>query len=315
MAVNTTTWEATLQTKLNDTTITSKDMLLVGKALESTIGSISVSNISTAGTTQVSAVNTEGTTKVSAVNAAGTSKLSAVNNAGTSKLSAVNTAGTDRVSEVNNAGTAKVSAVNTAGTTQVSAVNTAGASKLNEITTVALPAVNLTGTIAAGRLSTAATQAAADNSTKIATTAYTDSAVSALAASAPETLNTLNELAAALGDDANYATTTTTAIVTKLPKAGGAMTGPITTNSTFDGRAVATDGTKLDGIESGATADQTQSDINGLGITATSVDLGNWTITESSGVIYFATSGTNKMKLDASGNMTVVGNITAYGSV
>jgi len=40
-----------------------------------------------------------------------------------------------------------------------------------------------------------------------------------------------------------------------LPKAGGAMTGAITTNSTFDGRDVATDGTKLDGIESGA--DQT----------------------------------------------------------
>jgi hypothetical protein len=40
-----------------------------------------------------------------------------------------------------------------------------------------------------------------------------------------------------------------------LPKAGGAMTGAITTNSTFDGRDVATDGSKLDGIESGA--DQT----------------------------------------------------------
>ena len=37
-----------------------------------------------------------------------------------------------------------------------------------------------------------------------------------------------------------------------LPKAGGAMTGAITTNSTFDGRDVATDGTKLDGIEASA---------------------------------------------------------------
>ena len=34
-----------------------------------------------------------------------------------------------------------------------------------------------------------------------------------------------------------------------LPTTGGAMTGPITTTSTFDGRDVATDGTKLDGIE------------------------------------------------------------------
>lgn len=42
---------------------------------------------------------------------------------------------------------------------------------------------------------------------------------------APETLNTLNELAAALSDDANYASTVTTALATKLPLAGGTMTG------------------------------------------------------------------------------------------
>ena len=46
-----------------------------------------------------------------------------------------------------------------------------------------------------------------------------------------------------------------------LPKSGGAMTGAITTNSTFDGRDVATDGAKLDGIEDGATADQTDAEI------------------------------------------------------
>ena len=51
-----------------------------------------------------------------------------------------------------------------------------------------------------------------------------------------------------------------------LPKAGGAMTGAITTNSTIDGRDVATDGTKLDTIETAATADQTKADIEGLSI-------------------------------------------------
>ena len=56
-----------------------------------------------------------------------------------------------------------------------------------------------------------------------------------------------------------------------LPKAGGALTGAVTTNSTFDGRDVAADGTKLDGIESSATADQTKSEIDALGIAATSV--------------------------------------------
>jgi len=47
----------------------------------------------------------------------------------------------------------------------------------------------------------------------------------------------------------------------------------------------------------------------------TTVDLGNWTITESGGVLKFATGGTNKAKLDASGNFTVVGDVTAFGTI
>jgi len=50
----------------------------------------------------------------------------------------------------------------------------------------------------------------------------------------------------------------------KAELSGAAFTGAITTNSTFDGRDVATDGTKLDGIESGATADQTAAQIKTL---------------------------------------------------
>ena len=46
---------------------------------------------------------------------------------------------------------------------------------------------------------------------------YCDSAISNLVASAPATLDTLNELALALGNDANYATTTATLIGTKAP--------------------------------------------------------------------------------------------------
>jgi len=61
MAVNTTAWEATLQTKLNDTTLTSKDMLLVGKTLEATTGNIAVSDVNIAGATQVAAINTVAT--------------------------------------------------------------------------------------------------------------------------------------------------------------------------------------------------------------------------------------------------------------
>ena len=122
-------------------------------------------------------------------------------------------------------------------------------------------AIEAATSIALGGSPTTTTQSALDNSTKISTTAYADAAVSAAIDAAPDALNTLNELAAALGDDANYAATTTTAIGTKLSKVGGAMTGPITTTSTFDGRSVSADGTKLDTIETSATADQTDAEI------------------------------------------------------
>ena len=94
-----------------------------------------------------------------------------------------------------------------------------------------------------------------------ATETYVGTQISNLVDSSPAALNTLNELAAALGDDANFSTTITTSIGTKLPLAGGALTGAVTTNSTFDGRDVSVDGTKLDGIETGATADQTGAQI------------------------------------------------------
>ena len=78
---------------------------------------------------------------------------------------------------------------------------------------------------------TATTQSAGDNSTKVATTAYVETATAALVDSAPGTLNTLNELAAALGDDANFSTTVTNSIATKLPLAGGTLTGDLTINN------------------------------------------------------------------------------------
>ena len=56
---------------------------------------------------------------------------------------------------------------------------------------------------------------------------YVDQEISAVIDSAPGALDTLNELAAALGDDPNYATTITNALATKLPLAGGTMTGSI----------------------------------------------------------------------------------------
>ena len=65
-------------------------------------------------------------------------------------------------------------------------------------------------------------------STDAATKGYVDTQVSAVIDAAPGALDTLNELAAALNDDANFYTTITNSIATKLPLAGGTMTGDIT---------------------------------------------------------------------------------------
>lgn len=75
---------------------------------------------------------------------------------------------------------------------------------------------------------TATTQAASDNSTKLATTAFVGTAVSNLVDSSPGALNTLNELAAAINDDASFSTTVNNNIATKMPLTGGTFTGTVT---------------------------------------------------------------------------------------
>ena len=103
-----------------------------------------------------------------------------------------------------------------------------------------------------GKTVTVATAGINDNDTSVASTAFVQSNLAALVDSSPASLDTLNELAAALGDDVNFSTTVTDSIALKLPLAGGALTGALTTNSTIDGRNVSTDGTKLDTVETNA---------------------------------------------------------------
>jgi hypothetical protein len=79
----------------------------------------------------------------------------------------------------------------------------------------------------------------------LATKTYADNAASAAAAaivdSAPGTLDTLNELAAAINDDASYAATITTALGTKAPLASPALTGTPTAPTA----TVGTDSTQI----------------------------------------------------------------------
>ena len=96
-----------------------------------------------------------------------------------------------------------------------------------------ISALGITGTTLANGV-TATTQSASDNSTKVATTAYTDTAIANLVDSSPSALNTLNELAAAIGDDANFSTTITNSIATKAPINNPTFTGTVTAG-TIDG--------------------------------------------------------------------------------
>ncbi len=66
---------------------------------------------------------------------------------------------------------------------------------------------------------TAPTATAGTNTTQIATTAFVAAAIGALIDAAPGAMDTLNELAAALGDDPNFATTVTNALAGKLSAA------------------------------------------------------------------------------------------------
>lgn len=96
----------------------------------------------------------------------------------------------------------------------------------------------------------APTATASDNSQAIATTAFVAAAVAALVDSTPPTLDTLKELAVALGEDPNFATTITTALGLKAPLASPSFTG----SPTAPTQTAGDNSTKLSTTEFVATA-------------------------------------------------------------
>jgi len=134
-------------------------------------------------------------------------------------------------------------------------------SKSDMVAIQAAPTHATTASTQAGIASTSATNSAnsatasANSATAAASSASSASsaasaAVNAVIDSAPAALNTLNELAAALGDDANFGTTVTNSIAAKLPLAGGTMTGNLAINNAASGYANieigGTDGSYID---------------------------------------------------------------------
>ena len=107
--------------------------------------------------------------------------------------------------------------------------NTADSAK--PVSTAAQTALDLKAPLASPALTgvpTAPTAAAGTNTTQVATTAFVGTAVSNLVASAPAALDTLNELATALGNDASFSTTISNSIGLKAPIASPTFTGTVT---------------------------------------------------------------------------------------
>ena len=176
-----------------------------------------------------------------------------------------------------------------------------------------LPAANLTGTVAAARLSTATTQAESDDSTKIATTAYVVDKITTLIGGAPSTLNDLNELALAINDDASYNSTLTTALATKVPLAGGTMTG----NTVHNDSVKSIYGTSSDGLEIHHTSGNSFIEDTGTGqlfIKASAIDFQNPAGTATlaqmvvGGAVNLHHNGSQKLATTSTG-ITVTGDI------
>jgi hypothetical protein len=161
-----------------------------------------------------------------------TALATAATDATTKADGAVTTAAADATTKANNAKSEAITAAATAADTKVSTHNSATTnvhgisdtsllalkSEVAAVTATSLGLGNVTNTSDANKpVSTA--QASAIATAKSEAIADATAQVNAVIAAAPAALNTLDELAAALGDDANYATTVTTALAGKVPSA------------------------------------------------------------------------------------------------
>ena len=152
------------------------------------------------------------------------------------------------------------------------------------------------------------TQSNSDNDTSAASTAFVHNHIDALVDSAPGTMNTLNEIAAALNDDAAFNTTVTNAIATKAPLASPSLTGSVTISATGTN---ASPHIKL--AESGDTREFNifnDGSGNGRLVLADSDDdtPDSEIVLADNGVIQFKTANTNRVTIAATGRMAIGNN-------
>jgi hypothetical protein len=155
---------------------------------------------------------------------------------------------------------------------------------------------------------TAPTATAGTNTTQLATTAYVRTAVADLVGTVPGALDTLDELAAALGDDANFSTTVATSIGLKAPLESPAFTGTVTgITKTMVGLGNVVNETK-------ATAFTSPTFTGTATIPTILLASGGFSITQESTKLLFKYNGATIASMDSTGNIVSAANVTGYGT-
>ena len=216
-----------------------------------------------------SAAATDATTKANAAKsgAEATASADATSKANAAQAAAEATAASDATSKANAAiSTAAADATTKANNAKSGAEATASAdatAKANAAEAAAIAAAALDATTKAnaaksGAEATAALDATAKaDAAEAAAIAYTDAEVAALVDSAPALLDTLNELAAAISDNPNYATDLALSVGEKVAKAGDTMTGALTLSGVPTSSLHAATKGYVDTAESNAASDAT----------------------------------------------------------
>jgi len=142
-------------------------------------------------------------------------------------------------------------------------------------------------------------------------------AISNLVDTAPATLDTLNELAAALGDDPNFATTVASSIATKLPLAGGTLTGTlamganaITSTGTISSGAITSTGSStVDTLTVGTGSNTGVLNLKTYDDAANTWNLYVWN--DDTLRFNYNGAGADEFVLNSSGNATFTGTISS----
>ena len=228
-------------------------------------------NFQLTGDVEASAVSFDGSGNVSLTTVIGTGAIvnADINASAAISYSKLNLAGTITSSDIVD------------GTIVNADINASAAIALSKLATDPLARANHTGTQTASTISDFDTQvrtskvtdlaaptgsfsmnsqkitslATPTTSTDAATKGYVDTQITNLVDSAPGALDTLNELAAALGDDASFSTTVTNSLAGKLNLSGGTMTGALTLSGAPSSNLHAATKAYVDSFAANASAD------------------------------------------------------------